>query len=89
MPRRHFTRQRRPGEAPFEIIEVTARDGRVLRQEVEFARGNAAYPLRDGELFTKFEGCLAYGGVDGSARKLFDALIGIDRVSGTAELYRV
>jgi 2-methylcitrate dehydratase PrpD len=80
---------RRPGEAPIEIVEVVTRDGRQLRKEVEHARGTAAYPLREGELFTKFEGCLAYGGLRAPARQLFDALMHIDKAPGTAELYRL
>lgn len=79
---------RRPGEAPLEIVEVATRDGRRLRKEVEFARGNAAHPLRDGELLAKFEGCLAYGGLQAPAAALFDALMRIDRATGTAALYR-
>jgi 2-methylcitrate dehydratase PrpD len=79
---------RRPGEAPFEIIEVALDDGRRLRKLVEFARGNARNPLFDGELFTKFDGCLAHGGAKAPARPLFDALMAIDRVADTAALYR-
>lgn len=80
---------RRPGEAPLEIVEVATTDGRALRKEVEYARGNAANPLREGELFAKFEGCLAYGGVNAPARELFDALIGIAEVRDTSDLYRL
>jgi 2-methylcitrate dehydratase PrpD len=78
---------RRPGEAPFEIVEVATRDGRQFHTEVEYARGNAANPLRDGELLAKFEGCLAYGGVKAPARELFDSLIAIDKVGDTSGLY--
>ncbi len=80
---------RRPGEAPVELIEVALRDGRTLRKEVEYARGNAAYPLHDGELLTKFEGCLTHGGVAAPAAALFDALIHVDQMGGTADLYRL
>jgi 2-methylcitrate dehydratase PrpD len=78
---------RRPGEAPLEIIEVATTDGRQLRKEVEYARGNAANPLREGELLTKFEGCLAYGGVKAPARELFESLIAIENVKDTSALY--
>jgi 2-methylcitrate dehydratase PrpD len=78
---------RRPGEAPLEIVEISTRDGRQLRTEVEYARGNAANPLREGELLAKFEGCLAYGGAKEPARKLFDALIAIDQARNTSALY--
>jgi 2-methylcitrate dehydratase PrpD len=80
---------RRPGEAPFEIIEVALHDGRRLRKLVEYARGNARNPLYDGELFTKFEGCFDHGGVKAPPRPLFDALMAIDRVADTAALYRL
>ncbi|MES3000487.1 MAG: MmgE/PrpD family protein [Pseudomonadota bacterium] len=78
---------RRPGEAPMEIIEVSTKDGRQFHTEVEYARGNAANPLRDGELLAKFEGCLAYGGLKSPARKLYDSLIAIDKARDTSELY--
>jgi len=80
---------RRPGEALLELVEVVMRDGRALRKQVEFARGNAANPLREGELFTKFEGCLDYGGLEGPAHGLYGALMQIDRVADTAALYRM
>jgi 2-methylcitrate dehydratase PrpD len=80
---------RRPGEAPFEIVEVATHDGRRLRKEVEYARGNAAHPLREGELFAKFEGCLAHGGLEAPARPLFDALMAIEKAGNTAALYRL
>lgn len=78
---------RRPGEAPMEIIEVATKDGRQFRAEVEYARGNAAYPLRDGELLTKFEGCLTYGGDQAPARQRFESLIHIDSMVDTSALY--
>ncbi|MBG9390692.1 MmgE/PrpD family protein [Caenimonas aquaedulcis] len=77
---------RRPGEVPFEIIEVRTKDGRMLRKDVEYARGNAVNPLFDGELLAKLEGCLVYGGVADPARPLFDRLIRIDQAGGTAQL---
>lgn len=80
---------RRPGEAPLERIEVQTTDGRQLRAEVEFARGHAANPLREMELFTKFEGCLAYGGLQAPARPLFAALMAIDKLADTSALYRL
>jgi len=79
---------RRPGEAPFEIVEVALRDGRRLRREVAFARGNAANPLKEGELLAKFDGCLAYGGEKTPAGELFGLLTAIDRVADTSQLYR-
>jgi 2-methylcitrate dehydratase PrpD len=79
---------RRPGEAPFEIVEVLTRDGRKFRNEVEFARGNAKNPLFDGELLAKFEGCLEYGRREAPAKELYEALMNVDRVANTAELYR-
>ena len=75
--------------ATLSAADLALRDGRTLRKEVEYARGNAAYPLHDGELLTKFEGCLAYGGVTAPAAALYDALIHVDQVGGTADLYRL
>lgn len=80
---------RRPGEAPLEIVEVSTTDGRELRKEVAYARGNAAHPLRAGELFAKFEDCLGHGQVKAPPRELFDALIGIAGIKDTSQLYRL
>jgi 2-methylcitrate dehydratase PrpD len=47
------------------LIEVTLRDGRILRTRAKFGKGSPANPMRDDELIDKFLGCLEWGGVGG------------------------
>lgn len=80
---------RRPGEAVLDSVVVQTRDGRRLQQDVEFARGNAAHPLREEELFAKLAGCLEYGGIFTPTRPLFDALLRVHEVQNAAEIDRL
>lgn len=77
----------RPGEAPQDVVELVTTDGRRLHRAVDYVRGGPEVPLADGELFAKFEGCLAGGGLQADPRALFDALMAVDRLPGTAALY--
>jgi 2-methylcitrate dehydratase PrpD len=77
----------RAGEAPQDIVEVDLADGRKLRADVDYVRGGPEKPLLPGELFGKFEDCLVAGGLKAPARALFDALMRIDSLKGTGELY--
>lgn len=62
----------------FDQVHVHLASGEVLASaEVRFARGHAHAPLADGELFEKFTGCLAYGGMDG-AEDLFARLMAME-----------
>ena len=54
---------------------------------VDYVRGGPELPLRPDELFTKFESCLAAGRLKASPKPLFDALMSIDTLQGTAALY--
>lgn len=78
----------RQGEAPEDSVEIETTDGRRFRQAVAYVRGGPEHPLLPGELYAKFESCLAAGGVHAGARALFDALMTIDSQDGTASLYR-
>ena len=61
-----------PTLALSDRIVIHTRDGRQLDSgEVERTRGDAATPLSDSELETKFMDCCAYGQFDGG-RALFD-----------------
>jgi 2-methylcitrate dehydratase PrpD len=77
----------RPGEAPQDIVQVFTRDGRGFTQAVDYVRGGPERPLAPGELFAKFEACLAAGGLRAPALPLFDALMALERLPGTAALY--
>jgi 2-methylcitrate dehydratase PrpD len=56
--------------------------GRVMRP-----RGHPSNPLRPGELRAKFEDCVAAGGGNTDARRLFERLQNIDAVKSVGELY--
>jgi 2-methylcitrate dehydratase PrpD len=77
----------RAGEAPHDIVEIELAGGQRLRREVDYVRGGPERPLLPGELFAKFESCLAAGGIAAAPRPLFDALMALDELSGTSELY--
>lgn len=77
----------RPGEAPQDIVQLETTDGRTFTRAVDYVRGGPERPLAPGELFAKFEGCLAAGGLHAPARPLFDALMALDSLPGTAALY--
>ena len=49
-------------------------------EKVRWARGHAARPLAEAELFAKFEDCLAVGRSAVPAQRLFDRLRGMDHV---------
>jgi 2-methylcitrate dehydratase PrpD len=79
----------RPGEAPQDIVRLHTQAGQAFEIAVDYVRGGPERPLADGELFAKFEECLAAGGLRAPGQALFDALMAIDTLPGTAALYRL
>lgn len=79
----------RPGEAPHDVVFVETIDGRSFSRSVQYVRGGPESPLAPGELFTKFEGCLAAGGLHVDPKPLFNALMSIDSLPGVEALYRL
>ncbi|MES3001498.1 MAG: MmgE/PrpD family protein [Pseudomonadota bacterium] len=77
----------KPGHAQYHQVVVDTRDGQRFEQAVEYVRGGPEVPLAPGELFTKFESCMAQGWLDAPARPLFDALMRIDSLAGTSDIY--
>jgi 2-methylcitrate dehydratase PrpD len=77
----------RQGEAPQDVVCVETLDGRSFTQAVDYVRGGPELPLAPGELFAKFESCLAAGGLQADPRPLFDALMAIDSQQGVDALY--
>ncbi|MEO5670378.1 MAG: MmgE/PrpD family protein [Ramlibacter sp.] len=77
----------RPGEAPHDVVVLDTTDGRRFTREVAHVRGGPELPLLPGELYGKFETCLAAGGMKVDPRPLFDALTSIDALPGTRALY--
>jgi aconitate decarboxylase len=78
---------RRPGEAPHDVVMLQTRNGQRWVREVDYARGGPERPLLRGELYGKFQSCLDYGRLAAEPRPLFDALMTIDELPGTAALY--
>jgi 2-methylcitrate dehydratase PrpD len=79
----------RAGEAPEDIVVVETRDGARFSRAVDYVRGGPEKPLRPGELYAKFEACLAAGGVTAPARPLFEGLSTIEAQPGVAALHRL
>jgi 2-methylcitrate dehydratase PrpD len=77
----------RPGEAPQDVVAVQLDDGRTLVKEVEYVRGGPELPLAPGELFSKFETCLAYGQLAEDPRRLFDTLMAVDELPSVQAIY--
>jgi 2-methylcitrate dehydratase PrpD len=79
----------RPGEAPQDVVVLETTDGRRFSREVDYVRGGPELPLLPGELFSKFETCLAAGRLEADAAPLFDALMAIDQMPGTDTIYQL
>ena len=77
----------RPGEAPQDVVRIDMLDGSSFTRAVDYVRGGPELPLRPDELFAKFESCLAAGRLRANPKPLFDALMSIDTLPGTAALY--
>ncbi|HEY2254943.1 MAG TPA: MmgE/PrpD family protein [Variovorax sp.] len=77
----------RPGEAPEDVVRIETTDGRSFSRSVDYVRGGPERPLAAGELFAKFEGCLAAGGLEADPKPLFDALMALDRLPRIDDLY--
>ena len=77
----------RPGSAPYDQVVIATRDGRRLESaRVTHERGSPQLPLSTEELWTKFESCLAAGNPSLDARRLFDALMSLERLAGVRAL---
>ena len=55
--------------------------------EVDYARGGPERPLAPGELYSKFESCLTYGGLQADPKPLFEKLMMIEQLSSAQDLY--
>jgi 2-methylcitrate dehydratase PrpD len=77
----------RSGAAPYDLVVVETRDGRRLESaRVTDERGSPKLPLTTGEVWAKFESCLAVGNPKLEARRIFDGLMSIERQSSVAAL---
>lgn len=77
----------RPGEAPEDVVRIETFDGRVFTHAVGYVRGGPELPLAPGELFAKFESCLACGGLHADPQALFGALMALDGLPDLDALY--
>lgn len=77
----------RTGSAPYDQVVIETRDERRLESaRVTDERGSPRLPLSTGDLWTKFESCLAVGNPRLDARALFDALMSLERQPGVRAL---
>ncbi len=78
---------KRPGDAPYDLVMIETRDGRSLESEqVRRERGSPGKPLSEEALWAKFSSCTAVGNPTLDARRLFNALMSVDRQPGVAAL---
>ena len=77
----------RPGYAISDHIVIELHDGRSLDTgPITQIRGDADLPLSRSELQAKFEDCLQVGNPRLPARRLFDALMSLERVTHARQL---
>src|SRR5262249_20133682 len=77
----------RSGVAPFDLVVIHTGDGRRLESaHVRDERGSPRLPLSHEELWAKFESCCAVGNPRLPARRVFDALLSIERQPGVQAL---
>jgi len=76
----------RSGVAPYDLVLLATRDGRRLEARVTDERGSPKLPLSQEQLWAKFESCFAVGNPRLPARRIFDALMTIERQPGVAAL---
>ena len=78
------------GYAPYDHVQVTLADGRVLKSEkIRYARGDPHTPLSAADLWTKFEDCCAWSKLPLDARALFDKLQRLDQLESVNALFEV
>ena len=77
-----------PGYAIYDQVVVDMRDGRRLEgPRVNKVRGGPDLPLSREALWSKFDDCMRFGGVDDS-RGLFERLLSLEQASDAAGLAR-
>lgn len=73
-----------PGQA---VIEVTTRDGQLLRCHVTAAKGDPHAPLRAAEVWRKFADCLDYAGIAAArGQSLQRLLAAVDQIDDMGRL---
>ena len=78
---------RRPGYAVYDQVVIETRDGRRPDSgPITKLRGSPDVPLKRDELWTKFESALRVGNARIPSRRLFDALMSLDRLPYIREL---
>lgn len=76
-----------PGASVFDQVRVHLVGGAVLESEqVRHARGHAASPLTDAELFEKFRACLDAGGAKVEPHEFFARLQRLPEIASAREL---
>ncbi len=85
------TDEKNPDEplfAPHDTVSITLTDGSVLESEpVRYAKGHARNPIGLDELRVKFDDCVASALAPTARFALFQRLLRLESLSGTAALY--
>jgi 2-methylcitrate dehydratase PrpD len=68
------------------IIEIELKDGRVLSELAEIARGTPERPLTRTELYEKFRDCTSFTLSETTANRVFDMLGAVDTISSIEQL---
>lgn len=68
------------------IIEIKLKDGRVLSELAEIARGTPERPLTRTELYEKFRDCTSFTLSEATANRVFDMLGAVDTISSVEQL---
>lgn len=77
-----------PVQSVYDELEIALASGRTVKSaQVRRPRGHPSNPLRPGELWAKFSDCLAAGGRERDAARLFEALQHIDTLASVEALY--
>jgi len=77
-----------PVQSIYDEVHIALAAGKHLSSEqVRRPRGHPANPLRPGELWHKFNDCIAAGGGSVDVARLFGALQHVDELASVADLY--
>jgi 2-methylcitrate dehydratase PrpD len=72
----------------YAAVEVTLRDGTIVRERCDVPRGDARAPLSEDELQAKFRDCLAFAESDWDADALLQQLWGLPDLTRVADIFR-
>jgi 2-methylcitrate dehydratase PrpD len=75
-------------EHAYACVEINLKDGSVVRERCDVARGDARAPLRPDELEAKFRDCLAFSESEWDASDLLQRLLKLNSPARVADVLR-